>query len=77
MTMSNPKNERLDLDEFRVEARRLAELPASERMEELDVHRRIADDAKRSKPIRDHARWVADTLEKLIERFLKNLQRKQ
>ena len=54
-------------DLFREEARRLAKLPARQRKEALDVHRRIADDPRLSETTRAHARHVADTLEKLIE----------
>jgi hypothetical protein len=54
-----------------VEARRLAALPAADRAAALDVHRRIADDLGLSRPTRDYARRVADTLEALVARFRK------
>lgn len=53
--------------EFRQEARRLSELPARQREESLNVHRRIADDARLSETTRNHARYVADALEKLLK----------
>jgi hypothetical protein len=58
-------------DLFRQEARRLAELPARQRKEALAVHRRVADDTRLSQVTRDHARHVADTLEKLVKEILK------
>lgn len=48
------------------EARRLAALPADERAAALDVHRRIAEDPRLSLATRDHARRVADELERTI-----------
>ena len=57
-------------DLFKEEARRLAQLPARQRKEALAVHWRIAEDARLSKATRDHARFVAQTLEALIERIL-------
>jgi len=57
-------------DVLRDEARRLATLPARQRHEALAVHRRIADDPRLSSVTREHARTVADTLEKLIEQML-------
>jgi hypothetical protein len=56
---------------FRQEAKRLAELPARQRKEALAVHGRIADDARLSQVTRDHARYVADTLEGLVSGILK------
>lgn len=58
-------------DLFREEARRLAQLPVRDREEALDVHRRIADDARLSQATRNHARRVLETLEKLITRIRK------
>jgi hypothetical protein len=58
-------------DLFRQEARRLAQLSARDRKEALAVHRRIADDPRLSEATRQHARYVADTLEKLIARMRK------
>ena len=69
--MSKRKKTRRQLDLFLVEARRLAQLPARQRKEALDVHRRIAEDARLSQASRDHARSVLDTLEKLIARIRK------
>ena len=69
--MSKPKNKRREPGDFHQEARRLAQLPASDRQEALAVHRRIADDPRLSDATRDYARHVAETLEKLIDRFLK------
>ncbi len=60
---------------FRDEAKRLAKLSARERKAELDVHRRIADDTRLSSATRDHARYVADTLERLIARFMRTKKR--
>lgn len=60
-----PKQRQPDL--FQQEAERLAKLPARDRKEALAVHRRIADDPQLSEATRNHARTVADTLEKLIE----------
>ena len=57
-------------DLFRDEAERLAKLPARDRKAALDVHRRIADDARLSEATREHARTVADTLERLIRGIL-------
>jgi hypothetical protein len=65
--MTTPKQP----DLFRLEAQRLAQLPARQRKEALDVHRRIADDPRLSEATRNHARHVADTLEKLIAEFRK------
>jgi hypothetical protein len=59
-------------DLFRQEAERLARLPARQRKEALDVHRRIADDPRLSEATRNHARYVADTLEHLVARIRKN-----
>jgi hypothetical protein len=59
-------------DLFLVEARRLAQLPARQRKEALAVHRRIADDTRLAQATRDHARSVADTLERLIAEILGN-----
>ena len=70
--MSNPKNKRREPDVFHQEARRLAQLPACDRKEALAVHRRIANDPRLSGATRDYARHVAETLEKLIDRLLKN-----
>ena len=58
-------------DLMQQEAERLAKLPARERKEALDVHRRIADDPRLSEATREHARYVADTLEKLIAKIRK------
>lgn len=55
---------------FRLEAERLAGLSVRDRKAALDVHRRIAGDARLSQPTRDHARTVADTLESLIAQIL-------
>ena len=57
-------------DLFIQEARRLAQLPARQRNEALAVHRNIAEDARLSQATRDHARYVAETLEALIEKIL-------
>ena len=57
-------------DEFRQEAARLAQLPARQRNEALAVHWRIAEDARLSSATRDHARKVAETLERLIKALL-------
>jgi hypothetical protein len=57
-------------NQFKQEARRLADLPAGERRAALDVHRHIAEDARLSQATRDYAQHVADTLEKLVERIL-------
>jgi hypothetical protein len=57
-------------DLFIQEAHRLAWLPARQRKEALAVHWRIAEDARLSRATRDHARYVAQTLENLIEKFL-------
>jgi hypothetical protein len=65
------KSNRRQPDQFEQEARRLAELPPGERKAALDVHRRIADDARLSQPTRDYARRVADTLETMIARLLR------
>ena len=56
-------------DVLRDEAERLAKLSARNRKAALDVHRRIADDPRLSDTTRDHARTVAETLEKLIDRI--------
>ena len=56
---------------FRDEARRLAKLSARDRKAALDVHRRIADDARLSEATRAYARNVAETLQKLIAKFRK------
>ena len=56
--------------EYRQEAERLAKLPANERKEALAVHWRIADDAALSKATRDHARVVAETLERELARLV-------
>jgi hypothetical protein len=69
--VSKRKSNRFEPDLFRQEAHRLADLPARERKAALDVHRRIADDPRLSKPTRDYARHVADTLEALIARIRK------
>jgi hypothetical protein len=58
-------------DLFLSEARRLAALPARQRKAALDVHRRIAEDVRLSQATRDHARHVAESLEKLIARIRK------
>ena len=70
--MSTPKRNSRQPEAFEQEARRLAELPACGRKEALAVHRRIAEDARLSQATRDHARRVADTLEKLVARILKS-----
>ena len=57
-------------DLFQKEARRLAQLPARQRKEALAVHWRIAEDARLATATRDHARYVAQTLESLIEKIL-------
>jgi hypothetical protein len=62
-------------DIFLDEARRLAALPARQRKEALAVHRRIADDPRLSSVTRKHARMVADTLDRLIERILRKRKR--
>jgi hypothetical protein len=64
--MSKPKSNRQQPDLFQ----RLAQLPARERKEALAVHHRVSDDPRLSDVTRAHARHVADTLEKLIERIL-------
>jgi hypothetical protein len=69
--MNPAKKEGRQPDLFRQEAHRLAKLPARERKEALDVHRRIADDTRLSEATRIHARYVADTLEKMIARIRK------
>jgi hypothetical protein len=56
-------------DLFRQEAKRLARLPARQRKEALDVHRRIADDTRLSEATRSHARFVAETLETLVAKI--------
>jgi hypothetical protein len=69
--VSEPRGSRRQPDLFEQEAHRLADLSVRERKEALAVHRRIADDAQLSQATRDHARLVADTLEKLVARILK------
>lgn len=69
--MSKRKTTRRQPDLLQLEARRLAALPKRDREAALDVHRRIAEDARLSQVTRDHARMVADTLEKLIARIRK------
>lgn len=63
--------ERLELlppdDLFREEAARLANLSVRERNAALAVHQRIADDTRLSQATRDHARFVAETLEGLVK----------
>lgn len=59
-------------DLFRDEAERLAKLPARDRKAEIAVHRRIAEDTRLSVATRNHARTVADTLERLVEGILTN-----
>jgi hypothetical protein len=66
MQMCKPDRQVNDA-EFREEARRLSEMPTRQREEALDVHRRIADDASLSQATRNHARYVLDTLEKLLK----------
>jgi hypothetical protein len=56
-------------DEFRKEAQRLAKLPARHRKEALAVHWRIAEDTTLSDVTREHARRVAETLEKELARI--------
>ena len=72
MTLSKRKTIRPESRQMEQEARRLAELPARERKAALDVHRVIADDPRLSQATREHARYVADTLERLIAEILKN-----
>jgi hypothetical protein len=60
-----------DEQDFRKEAERLAKLPGRERKAVLAVHWRIADDASLSQVTRDHARHVAETLERLLKPLLK------
>jgi hypothetical protein len=55
---------------FVEEARRLANLPARQRKEALSVHWGIAADTRLSEATRDHARFVAQTLEGMIEKIL-------
>jgi len=64
--MSKRQTARKQPDLFHAEAERLAGLPARQRKEALDVHRRIADDPQLSEATREHARTVTDALEKLI-----------
>jgi hypothetical protein len=71
MDMKNQKKKRQEPDLFQQEAARLAQLPARQRKEALDVHRRIAEDTRLSETTRAHARFVADTLEKLIAKIRK------
>lgn len=56
-------------DEFRDEAERLAQLSPRDRKEALAVHWRIADDATLSDVTREHARLVAESLEKELARI--------
>jgi hypothetical protein len=69
--MSKRRTGRKQRDLFHVEAERLAALPVRDRKAALDVHRRIAEDARLSDATREHARTVADTLEKLIAEIRK------
>jgi len=69
--VSKRKSNRREPDQLEQEARRLVQLPASQRKAALDVHRRIAEDRRLSQPTRDHARHVADALETLIARLQK------
>jgi hypothetical protein len=57
-------------DLFKEEARRLSQLPARQRKEALSVHWGIAADTQLSEATRDHARFVAQTLERMIEKIL-------
>jgi hypothetical protein len=59
-------------DLYRTEAERLARLPARQRKEALAVHWRIAEDTGLADVTREHARQVAETLETMIRRILKN-----
>ena len=68
-----PKRREPDL--FQQEAVRLAKLPARDRKAALDVHRGIADDTRLSEATRNHARTVADTLQKLIEGIRRKTKR--
>lgn len=61
------------VDPIREEAKRLAELPARDREAALDVHRRIANDARLSDATRNHAQTVLAELENLIERLRRKL----
>lgn len=67
--MSTPRRRRVP-DLFKQEAERLAKLSARDRKAALDVHRRIADDARLSDTTREHARHAVESLEKLIARAL-------
>ena len=67
-----PKRREPDL--FQHEAVRLAKLPARDRKAEIAVHRRIADDIRLSGATREHARTVADTLERLVAEILTKLK---
>lgn len=60
---------------FQQEAARLAKLPARDRKAALEVHRRIADDPRLTDVTRNHARTVAETLERLIHGIMR--KRKQ
>ncbi len=71
--MSKRRSDRKQPDLFHAEAERLAALPARDRKEALDVHRRIADDPRLSEATRDYARTLADTLEKLIAEIRKKI----
>ena len=61
-------------DEFREEAKRLAQLSARERKEALAVHWRIVEDATLSDVTREHARRVAESLEAELARLKRKNQ---
>lgn len=60
--------------EFREEAERLAKLSARERTDALAVHWRIAADDTLSDATRNHARLVAESLEKNLARIKRKKQ---
>ena len=75
MAKGKKKRELSGGETFRQEARRLSQLPARQRKVALAVHWNIAEDARLAQATRDHARFVAETLEGMVEKILAKKRR--
>ena len=67
MGTMNRQSDSAEDQDFLQEAHRLAQLPRRQRKEAIGVHWTIANDDRFSPATRKHARFVAETLERLLE----------